>query len=88
MPMPPVVGLVVGDYDQMENTHPDGVVASRTEVLLASGVRLHRSNGYPQIAHTKRPTMTTIVPAMNARSSAFFRAGRKGLKPMISHVTD
>jgi hypothetical protein len=32
--------------------------------------------------------MTAIVPAMNARSSAFLRAGRKGLKPMISHVTD
>jgi hypothetical protein len=32
--------------------------------------------------------MTTIVPAINARSRALFRAGRKGLKPMISHVTD
>jgi hypothetical protein len=86
--MTSVVGLVVGNYDQMENPHPDGVVASRTEVLLASGVRLHRSNSYSQIAHTRRPMMTTIVPAINARSSVFLRAGRKGLKPMISHVTD
>lgn len=88
MPMPSVVGLIVGDHDQMKNSHSNGVVATRTEVLLASGVRLHRSHGYPQIAHTTRPMMTTIVPAINARSRALFRAGRKGLKPMISHVTD
>lgn len=88
MPMTSVVGLIVGDYDQMENTYPDGVVASGTEVLLASGVRLHRRHGYPQIAHTTRPMMTTIVPAIHAKSRVFLRAGRKGLKPMLSHVTD
>ena len=87
MPVPSVLGLIVGNHHQVKDTHSDSVVAPGTQVLLASCVRLHGRHGYPQIAHTTRPMTTTIVPATSTRSAALLRAGRKGLKPMNGHVT-
>lgn len=82
VPVSAEVGFVVGNYHEVEHARRDDAVTPRADVLLAGCMRLNRSDRYPQIAHARRPTMTTMVAATRTRSRAFLRAGRKGLKPM------
>ena len=66
----------------------DGPVTSGADVALTGGVRLNGSDDlYPErLAHATSAVAIRSVPMTRAMSTAVFRWGRKGLKPMIGMV--
>ena len=62
VPMTAVARLVVGNHHQVEGARGDSGLTAGADIRLASGVRLDRSDRYPQIAHTSNSTTTTMVP--------------------------
>jgi hypothetical protein len=84
MPVATKIGFEFGSDHEVSFSGFDGAVTSWTDVALAGGVRLHRSDDlYPErAAHATRATAMRSVPITKAKSSAVFRCERKGLKPM------
>lgn len=84
MPMPPEIGLVIGDHDEVEGADWDRQLAPGAEVILPSGVGLDGANCYPEnIAHNTRATATATVTTTRTRSRTVLSCSRNGLKPMV-----
>lgn len=88
MPVAPQAGIELGHDDQVPLADLDHAATSGTDVLLARGVGLHRSDDlYPErIAHRTSASAMSSVPATMARSTAVLRCCRNGLKPIAGIV--
>lgn len=77
MPVPPEIGRVVGDHDEVERSRGDGVVTARADVGLPGGMRLDGSDGdfvvgfHPaKIAQATTANVSAIAPTTIAMSKA------------------
>ena len=77
MPMPPQIGRMIWDHDEMERPRGDGVVAARADVGLSGSVWLDGSDGdvvvgsHPaKIAQATTANVSAIAPTTIAMSKA------------------
>lgn len=96
MPVPPQIGGMLGDYDEVSDSCGDIAVTAGTGVDLACLIRLddvdHERSEWgfhqnqPSRAHSTTSTVITTKVATIATSVAVLSCCRKGLKPTARSV--
>lgn len=82
MPVPAQIRGLFGDDDQVEGPRRDRVVTPGADVLLASLVGLHGSDGHVGMrAHTIAAIAAAPANTIIRMSTRFFSCFRNGLKP-------
>jgi len=82
--MPPQIGLVVGNHDEMKSARWNGVLTPGADVVLAGGVGLDGGHRHPEkIAHPTTATIAMRAMTMAAMSAALLFCSRNGLKPTL-----